>query len=118
DELIFDRYRDEFAGLPFTDFNVLTVLNQLLCAASGTFVGTYYSTFTGVIHKLRQERHQKKDFMFFPDPLVSKHLSEDLRLIPDRQGFFDWNRFSAFAPSHFHMAWAREWDYDLTTVDL
>ena len=118
DELIFDRYRDEFARLPFTDFNVLTILNQLVCAASGTFVGTYYSTFTGVIHKLRQERHQRKDFMFFPDPLVSKHLSHDLRLIPDRQGFFDWNRFSAFAPSHFHMAWAREWDYDLTTADL
>ena len=118
DELIFDRYREEFARLTFTDFNVLTILNQIVCAGSETFVGTYYSTFTGVIHKLRQERHQKKDFMFFPDPLVSKHLSTDLRLVPDRKGFFDWNRFSAFAPSHFHMAWAREWDYDLTAVDL
>ena len=118
DELIFERYRDQFARLPFTDFNVLAILNQLVCAASKTFVGTYYSTFTGVIHKLRQERHQKKEFMFFPDPQVSKHLSQDLRLVPDRQGFFDWNRFSAFAPSHFHMAWAREWDYDLTTADL
>jgi hypothetical protein len=118
DELIFDEYRDEFTRLPFTDFNTLTILNQLVCAASHTFVGTYFSTFTGVIHKLRQERHQKKDFMFFPDPLVRKHLSSDLKLVPDRQGFFDWNRFSAFAPSHFHMAWAREWDYELTTADL
>ncbi|MEO6335171.1 MAG: O-fucosyltransferase family protein [Pyrinomonadaceae bacterium] len=118
DEVIFDRFRGDFEKLPFTDFNVLTVLNQLICAASELFVGTYYSTFTGVIHKLRQERHQKKDFMFFPDPLVSRHLRRDLKLVPDRQGFFDWNRFSAFAPSHFHMAWAREWDYDLTTVDL
>lgn len=118
DEMIFDRFTDEFSQLPFTDFNSLTVLNQLICAASETFAGTYFSTFTGVIHKLRQERHQKKDFMFFPDPLVSEHLSKDMTLVPDRQGFFDWNRFSAFAPSHFHMAWAREWDYDLTTVDL
>lgn len=118
DELIFDRFRDEFLDLPFTDFNALTVLNQLVCAASGKFVGTYFSTVTGVIHKLRQERHQKKEFMFFPDPLVSKHLALDLKLVPDRHGFFDWNRFSAFAPSHFHMAWAREWDYDLTAVDL
>lgn len=118
DELIFDRFRDEFSQLPFTDFNVLTLLNQLICSASRTFVGTYFSTFTGVIHKLRQERYGKKDFMFFPDPIVSKHLSKDLTLVPDRQGFFDWNRFSAFAPSHFYMAWAREWDYDLTTVDL
>lgn len=118
DELVFGEFKDELLGLPFTDFNVLTILNQLVCAASDVFVGTYYSTFTGVIHKLRQERYGKKEFMFFPDPLVSRHLSHDLKLIPDRQGFFDWNRFSAFAPSHFHMAWAREWDYDLTTVDL
>jgi hypothetical protein len=118
DEMIFDGFREEFLGLPFTDFNVLTVLNQLICAASGEFVGTYFSTVTGVIHKLRQERYQKKEFMFFPDPSVSRHLSGDLKLVPDRQGFFDWNRFSAFAPSHFQMAWAREWDYDLTAVDL
>ena len=118
DELIFDRHLDAFAKLPYTDFNVLTVLNQLICAAAETFAGTYFSTFTAGIHKLRQERYQKKDFMFFPDPLVSKHLSNDLKLVPDRQGFFDWNRFSAFAPSHFQMAWAREWDYDLTAVDL
>ncbi|MEO8041859.1 MAG: O-fucosyltransferase family protein [Acidobacteriota bacterium] len=118
DELIFEQFREEFLELPFTDFNALTVLNQLICAASHSFVGTYYSTFTGVIHKLRQERYQNKEFMFFPDPLVVKHLSANLTLVPDRQGFFDWNRFSAFAPSHFHMAWAREWDYDLTAVDL
>ncbi len=118
DELIFDGFRDEFLRLPYTDFNALTVLNQMICAAGRMFVGTYYSTFTAVIHKLRQERYQNKEFMFFPDPQVSKHLSSDMKLLPDRQGFFDWNRFSAFAPSHFHMAWAREWDYDLTTVDL
>jgi hypothetical protein len=118
DELIFDKFREEFLQLPFTDFNALTILNQLICAASGEFVGTYFSTVTGVIHKLRQERYQKKDFMFFPDPVVSKHLAQDLTLVPDRRGFFDWNRFSSFAPSHFHMAWAREWDYDLTAVDL
>ena len=118
DEIIFDEFGGEFARLPFTDFNVLTILNQLICAGSVSFVGTYFSTFTGVIHKLRQERFQKKDFMFFPDPQVSKHLAPDMKLVPDRQGFFDWNRYSAFAPSHFHMAWAREWDYDLTTADL
>jgi hypothetical protein len=118
DELVFDEYRNEFLALPFTDFNVLSILNQLICASSEKFIGTYFSTFTGVIHKLRQERFGKKDYMFFPDPSVSKHLTPDLKLKPDRQGFFDWNRFSAFAPSHFQMAWAREWDYDLTTVDL
>ena len=118
DEIVFDEYFDQYSSLPFTDFNVLTILNQLISAAAGRFVGTYFSTFTGVIHKLRQERYGKKDFLFLPDPVVSKHLSPDLKLVPDQQGFFDWNRFSAFAPSHFHMAWAREWDFDLTTVDL
>jgi hypothetical protein len=118
DELIFEQFREEFLKLPFTDFNALTVLNQLICSASGDFVGTYFSTVTGVIHKLRQERYKEKEFMFFPDPSVSRHLSDGLKLVPDRQGFFDWNRFSAFAPSHFQMAWAREWDYDLTAVDF
>jgi hypothetical protein len=60
DELIFDEYRDQFLRLPFTDFNVLSVLNQLICASSENFIGTYFSTFTGVIHKLRQERYGEK----------------------------------------------------------
>lgn len=117
DEMIFERYRAEFEVLPFSDFNVLTVLDQLICAAAESFVGTYRSTFTGIIHRLRQERYRRKDFNFFPDEKVARLLSPDGRIVPDRHGFFDWNRYSAFAEDHSAMAWKREWDHDLSAID-
>lgn len=117
DELVFDEFADHFAGLPFTDFNVLTVIDQLVCAAADKFIGTYRSTFTGIIHRLRQERYGKNDFNFFPDEKVARLLTADGKLSPDRSGFFDWNRYSAFAEDHAAMAWKREWDRNLTAID-
>jgi hypothetical protein len=118
DEFVFDRYLDDFLDLPFTDFNALTVLNQLLLTMSQDFIGTYRSTFTSIIHRMRQERYQKKDFNFWPDGRVSRQLSPGLKIVPDKAGFFDWNRYSAFAPDHINAAWMREWDHDLTSIDL
>lgn len=118
DELIFDEYEREYKELPFTDFNVITILNQLICSAAETFIGTYQSTFTAIIHRLRQERFGKKDFYFFPDPKIMELLTADHAIAPDRHGFFDWNRYSAFAEDHAAMAWMREWDHDLTSIDL
>ena len=118
DEHVFDNYGSRYRELPFTDFNVLTIIDQLLCAMSDTFIGTYRSTFTSVIHRLRQERFRKKDFHFFPDARVSKQLGESNAIAPDRSGFFDWNRYSVFAENHNDMSWRREWDHDLTSVDL
>ncbi len=118
DELIFDGYGDEYKELPYTDFNVVTILNQLICSAAETFIGTYQSSFTAIIHRLRQERFGKKDFHFFPDPKVMALLTADHTIAPDQHGFFDWNRYSAFAEDHAAMAWMREWDHDLTSIDL
>jgi hypothetical protein len=116
DDLIFDEFRREYAELPFTDFNVLSILNQLLCAAGELFIGTYRSTFTGIIHRLRQERYGKRDFNFFPDGKVSKLLSEDYKITADRSGFFDWNRYSVFTEDHQSMAWMREWDFERSVL--
>lgn len=116
DEIVFDNYLPEYGQLPFTDFNVLTIINQLLCAAAEGFIGTYRSTFTGIIHRLRQERYGKRDFNFFPDEKVARMLTPEGKIAPDRHGFFDWNRYSAFAEDHASMAWKREWDRELTAI--
>lgn len=116
DELIFDEYQKEFSELQFTDFNALSIINQLLCAASESFIGTCRSTFTNIIHRLRQERYDKTDFNFMPDDRINKLLTPDFKLSPDRQGFFEWNRYSVFTEYYFLPGWMREWNYDLTSL--
>ncbi len=118
DELVFDEYRSGYSELEFTDFNVLTILNQLLCSSAASFIGTYRSTFTGIIHRLRQERYRKADFEFFPDEKVARLLDSNLRIAPDRSGFFDWNRYSVFAEDHNSMSWMREWNHELSSIDI
>lgn len=118
DELIFDEYRRDYGELEFTDFNALTILNQLLCASAGSFIGTYRSTFTSIIHRIRQERYAKVDFDFFPDEKVARLLDVNYRIAPDRSGFFDWNRYSVFAENHSAMSWMREWNHELSAIDV
>ncbi|MFM9903968.1 MAG: O-fucosyltransferase family protein [Pyrinomonadaceae bacterium] len=118
DELIFEEYRYEYNALEFTDFNVVTILNQLICAAADTFIGTYRSTFTGMIHRLRQERYDKVDFNFFPDSKVARLLNNEMKIVPDRSGFFDWNRYSVLSGGHLEVAWMREWEHSRTMIDV
>ncbi len=118
DEFIFDNFRERYEALPFTDFNSLTILNQLICSAADLFIGTYRSTFTSLIHRIRQERYKKKDFFFFPDDRVAALLGPDMKIHKDRRGFFDWNGYSVFTPDHATMSWRREWDFDLTSIDF
>lgn len=118
DELIFDEYKRDYRELEFTDFNVLSIINQLLCAAAENFIGTYRSTFTTIIHRLRQERFGKTDFNFFPDGKIAKLLTPDYKIKADQQGFFDWNRYSVFSADHTSMAWMREWNFDLTSLSF
>jgi len=117
DELIFDSFLDDFRQLRFTDFNVLSILNQLICANSETFIGGCRSTFTSVIHRLRQERYGKTDFYFLPDERTMRVMDPDYKLKPDAKGFFEWNLYSAFAEHYEYPAWMREWNYNLTAID-
>jgi hypothetical protein len=71
-----------------------------------------------VIHRIRQERYRKRDFCFFPDDRVARLLDADLRIVPDRHGFFDWNRYSVFSENQNAMSWMREWDHDLSAIDF
>lgn len=118
DELVFGYYFDEFKMLEYTDFNVLTILNQLLCASSELFIGTYRSTFTTVIHRLRQERYKRSDFNFFPDGRVARLLDANYQIAQDRNGFFQWNKYSVFSEDHNSLGWMREWDFEQTSIDL
>jgi hypothetical protein len=116
DEMILGDFFEDLKTLRFSDFNVLSVLTQLVCAGSENFVGTCRSTFTSVIHRIRQERNARVDFNFFPDARVSRHLDAEFNVVPDGQGFFEWNRYSAFAEHYEYPAWMREWNYELTAV--
>src|SRR5688500_8354512 len=118
DELVFDEYERDYRELKFTDFNVLSIINQLLCAASENFIGTYRSTFTTIIHRLRQERFGKTDCNFFPDGKIAKILTPDYKIKADQTGFFDWNRYTVFSENHTSMAWMREWNFNLTSLSF
>lgn len=117
DELIFGDFLPEFRQLGFTDFNVLSVLNQLICANAETFIGTCRSTLTSVIHRIRQERYGKTDFYFLPDERTMRVMGPDYKLKPDAKGFFEWNLYSVFAEHYEYPAWMREWNYNLTAID-
>jgi hypothetical protein len=114
-QICFDEYSGAYAPLDFADHKVLTTLNQLLSGSAERFVGTYRSTVTGSIHRLRQERLGDRQFNLWPDERVTKVLSPNWKLTPDRSGFFDWNRYS-LTGTHQQMAWMREWDYQLTSI--
>ncbi len=116
DELIFDEYRRDFGKLESTDFNTISVLNQILCANSQTFIGTCRSTFTSIIHRLRQERHGLADFNFLPDERIVRLLTPDNDIKADSAGFFEWNRYSIFSEHYTYPAWMREWNYGLTSL--
>ena len=116
DELIFSNFELAFKNLPFTDFNALSVLNQIICSNAESFIGTCRSTFTSVIHRLRQERFGKADFNFFPDRRTERVMNSELVMVPDQHGFFDWNRYSAFSENAYYPCWMREWNYDLTSI--
>lgn len=116
DELIFSDFERSFLDLEFTDFNVLSVINQLICSNADQFIGTCRSTFTSIIHRLRQERYGKTEFDFFPDRRTERLMGSDLRMKPDQHGFFDWNRYSAFSEYYAYPCWMREWNYDLTSL--
>lgn len=117
DELIFDEFKAEFCSLKFNDFNVLSVLNQLICANSIEFIGTFRSTFTSMIHRLRQERFGKTDFKFFPDERVKRILSEDYKIVKDSWGFFEWNHYTICSVNNTYPAFMREWNFNLTSLN-
>jgi hypothetical protein len=118
DELVFGEYRERYLELEFTDFNVLTILNELICTAADEFIGTYRSTLSSIIHRMRQERFGKRNLMFFPDGKISTLLNADFKIVPDSPGFFDWNRYRSLSADQKDIGWRREWDHQYTMIDV
>lgn len=116
DEMVFEEYGRDFREMEFTDFNALSVIDQIICANSEIFIGTCRSTFTSIIHRLRQERHGKTDFNFVPDERIMRLLTPDNKIGADSGGFFEWNRYSIFSEHYHYPAWMREWNYELTSL--
>jgi hypothetical protein len=115
-EMVFEEYGGDFGEMEFTDFNALTVIDQITCANSEIFTGTCRSTFTSIIHRLRQERNGKTDFNFVPDERIMRLLTPDNQIKADSSGFFEWNRYSIFSEHYQYPAWMREWNYELTSL--
>ena len=115
-EMVFEEYGRDFSEMEFTDFNALSVIDQITCAYSEIFIGTCRSTFTSIIHRLRQERHGKTDFNFVPDERIMRLLTPDNQIRADSGGFFEWNRYSIFSEHYQYPAWMREWNYELTSL--
>jgi hypothetical protein len=115
-EMIFEEYGSNFSEMEFTDFSALSVIEQIICANSEIFTGTCRSTFTSIIHRLRQERHGKTDFNFVPDERILRLLTPDNQIRADSSGFFEWNRYSIFSEHYQYPAWMREWNYEWTSL--
>ena len=93
DFLAGESNRDVLAQLPRTDESVTALLTQLVASRARVFAGTMFSTFTGLIHRLRGLDGGDGDFLFthndFTSPLVRFERCE---FLPAEQGPYSWNR--------------------------
>jgi hypothetical protein len=116
-ETIFlDRYLCESASiremidqLPRNDESVMALLTQLVASKARVFVGTLFSTFTALIHRLRGFDRQESRFLYchndFNSPLVRFERCE---FLPVDDGPYTWNRIR-YPVSPDAYSWMREW---------
>ena len=116
-ETIFlDRYlrestsmRDMISQLPRDDETVQALLTQLVASKAQVFAGTFFSTFTALIHRLRGFTSQDSSFLYcyndFLSPLVRFDRCE---FLPVGDGPYSWNRIRyPISPDAY--SWIREW---------
>jgi hypothetical protein len=116
-ETIFlDRYlrdstsmRDMISQLPRDDETVQALLTQLVASKAQVFAGTFFSTFTALIHRLRGFASQESSFLYcyndFLSPLVRFERCE---FLPVSDGPYSWNRIR-YPVSPDAYSWIREW---------
>ena len=123
-EVIFlDRYlresadvRELMAQLPRDDETVEILLTQLVAAKAHVFVGTMFSTFTALIHRLRGFERQEPNFLYcyndFLSPMVRFERCEFLSV---DDGPYSWNRVRYPVPPETY-SWLREWPESFDTT--
>lgn len=102
------EFYKEFLDLPYHEHIVLGLITQLICAASDIFVGTISSTFTGMIHTLRMQRHQEFSMKFLYNFNENLSLDSKLEYKEELEGEYTWNRIKDFSMNG-SCSWMREW---------
>jgi hypothetical protein len=101
--------RELVRGLPREGEAVDALLTQLVAAAARTFAGTLFSTFTGLIHRMRGFADPHAEVLYcyadFLSPLVR---FERGAFLPVDDGAFTWNRVR-YPVSPDAYSWMREW---------
>jgi GDP-fucose protein O-fucosyltransferase len=116
DVIFLDRYlrennptREMMSQLPGNDEAVEVLLTQLVASKAMVFAGTLFSTFTGLIHRLRGFADVDSKFLYcyndFLSPLVR---FEHCEFLPVADGPYSWNRIP-YPVSPGAYSWFREW---------
>ena len=120
--IFLDRYlressdmRELTATLPRDDDMVEILLTQLVASKARVFAGTMFSTFTGLIHRMRGFAGLEPNFLYcyndFLSPLVRFERCE---FVPLDLGPFSWNRVRYPVPPETY-SWLREWPESFET---
>jgi len=95
-------------GLPGNDEGVVVLLTQLVASYAEVFVGTLYSTFTAMIHRLRGFDGRGEPFLYCYSDFDASVPFERCEFIESREGPFSWNR-TRYPVSPMAYTWMREW---------
>jgi len=116
-EVIFlDRYlrennaiREMMSQLPSNDDAVEVLLTQLVASKAMVFAGTLFSTFTGLIHRLRGFAEVDSNFLYCYNDFLSPSVRfEQCEFQPVADGPYSWNRIR-YPVSPDAYSWLREW---------
>jgi hypothetical protein len=102
-------WRERFEALPRHDDAALAVLTQEVAVHAARFVGTFASTFTGIIHRDRHLRDPDEPFLFNADFVGGKTRFEACEYVPVQTGPYSWNRLGYQVGPDAGLAWMREW---------
>jgi hypothetical protein len=81
----------------------------LIAARSRVFAGTFFSTFSSRIHRLRSLENPERKMLYVFNPFdPAETPMVDCEFIPVRDSDFSWNRYNYPLPPNF-FSWFREW---------
>lgn len=106
--------REHLAELPRVDESVLALVTQLIASQARVFAGTMFSTFTGLIHRMRGLDGRDGSFLFTHNDFASPDVRfASCEFLPSSEGPYSWNRIRyPLSPDAY--SWAREWPESFT----
>jgi hypothetical protein len=101
--------REMISQLPRDDETVQALLTQLVARKAQVFAGTFFSTFTALIHRLRGFAGQESSFLYCHNDFLSPLVRFDrCEFLPVGDGPYSWNRIRyPLSPDAY--SWIREW---------